>query len=177
MFVFGPKFTPMKHALIGLICTTIFLFLMGCGSKSPDKGPSSATPSTPETSQPAAAESVPQVDFHFSPAVSVIEGILHQVTFFGPPGFGSDPDHDTQEECFVLTLKHPINVMDDANAPTNKDGFTQIEGLVDIQLIPGNANLPKYKGLKMRITGQFIKAQTTHHFTSAVMNVEHIEEL
>src|SRR5690606_37868318 len=44
------------------------------------------------------------------PAVVELKGELSVETFFGPPNFGEDPETDTKERHWILTLDKPINV-------------------------------------------------------------------
>ncbi len=161
-------------------CCLIALFALGCNrgpAAPPQKQPSELNTSNVPVIDAPEIEPAPQVDFEFSPSLSVVEGTLHQVTFFGAPGFGIDPEHDEQETCFILTLNQPITVHDFDGGRTKTETQPPMEAVVDIQLVPGRLDVEKYKGLKMRMTGKFLRASTAHHFTDVIMELQEMKEL
>lgn len=159
---------------IGLVTLLMALSLLACDRKVPEKHVQADSDPGVVREQPAAlaAEQAPQKEFQFGPAVSVLEGTLHQVTFFGPPTYGENPETDAQEQGFVLKLRKPIDVQGDA-AGSN----AAVQGITEIQLITQDPKLAKYKGLKVRVTGPLSAAKTDHDHMPILMHVQQFREM
>ena len=105
------------------------------------------------------------------PAVVELKGELSVETFFGPPNFGEDPETDTKERHWILTLDKPINVRgrkdpDPGLAPS-------VENVDKLQLVLSKT-ATELVGKKVKIKGTLFHAHTGHHHTDVLLEVETI---
>ena len=102
------------------------------------------------------------------PAVVELEGKLGIKTFFGPPNFGENPETDSKERSWILSLNKPIKV----RGITDPDPVLSIptENVQNLQLV-----LPKpyeeWLGKKVVVRGTLFHAHTGHHHTDVLMDV------
>lgn len=106
----------------------------------------------------------------YEPAMSGLEGKLETETFWGPPGYGEDTLNDSKELCTVLILKEPIDVMADSTNELEES----IRNVKKIQLA-SNVKLDAYIGKRVLISGKLFSAQTGHHHTDVLMDVQKVE--
>lgn len=107
----------------------------------------------------------------FEPAVVELNGKLDIETFFGPPNFGEEPDRDSEERHWILTLDKPINVRP---GPGSDPLFSEpVENVRKVQLVmhePHRELIDK----RVLVTGTLFRGHTGHHFTEALLNVRSI---
>lgn len=110
----------------------------------------------------------------YEPAVVQLAGTLRVVPEFGPPNFGEDPETDKRVQIPILVLSDPINVKE--NAARNVD-YEALENVSEIQLVFSTRDRPAYShlvGHTVVVTGKLFHAQTAHHYTPLLMDVEAI---
>lgn len=115
---------------------------------------------------------VNQENYHFEPTESVISGTIKIETFFGPPGFGENPETDRRDNSYILNLDNPINVI----SKDKDDDFNRTTYNVSkIHLTASDAKLTNYKNKFVRLTGTFFSADNGNHHTDVLMFVTKIE--
>jgi hypothetical protein len=171
----------VKHGAIALS----FFLLISCNN-SKDKTSSGATGDTVTTNGKADTTTAPthpeevttianQQNYQYD-SVSVITGTVTTEIYFGPPGFGEHPKTDSKEEVYILTIEKPITVIS-KETDENATNITK-ENVSRIQLImPDNIDASGYKNKTVRLTGTFFGAQTGHHHTDVLMDVQKVEVL
>lgn len=115
-------------------------------------------------------------DYYFEPSVSSISGIIKTRTFYGPPGYGENPESDTREEQYFLILDKTINVFSN-NEEIEEGDFNETKyNVSEIQLIPNNEEeIMLFKNKFAKLTGFFFGAHTAHHHAEVLMDVQSIE--
>lgn len=112
-------------------------------------------------------------EYYFEPNVSVIEGTLITRLYYGPPGYGEDPNNDEQEYPFILLLDDPIKVIaEDADIYTS-----DISNVLEIQLVLNKDEVDivkQYKNKHIKIQGTLFSAHTGHHHTDVLVDVDKI---
>lgn len=107
----------------------------------------------------------------YEPTVVELKGSLIIKTFFGSPNFGENPETDSKENSWILSLTTPISVC----AKTEGDPILSpsVENVRELQLV-----LPKpHKeliGKNIIVKGTLFHAHTGHHHTDVLMEVESI---
>lgn len=113
-------------------------------------------------------------EYYFEPSVSTIEGILITRMYYGPPGYGENPDTDAQEHPFILQLDDPIQVIAQEGDINNSDRSE----VTEIQVVPMNQEdielVNQYIDKRIIIQGTLFLAHTGHHHTDVLMQVEKI---
>lgn len=91
-------------------------------------------------------------------------------TFFGPPGYGENPKTDSRETQGVLLLERSICI------DQNTDDFDPAEtNQSEVTLVPINSvNLSSYVGKSVRVSGTLFHANTGHHHTAVLMELQSI---
>jgi hypothetical protein len=107
----------------------------------------------------------------YEPSVVELEGTLKIKTFFGPPNFGENPKTDSKEETRILVLDKPINVRAKGEADPVTD--PSAENVRELQLV-FDGPLKKLVGKKLIVKGTLFHAQTGHHFTKVLLNLDSI---
>lgn len=112
-------------------------------------------------------------EYYFEPNVSVIEGTLITRLYYGPPGYGEDPNNDEQEYPFILLLDDPIKVIAEDADIYNSD----ISNVLEIQLVLNKDEVDivkQYKNKHIKIQGTLFSAHTGHHHTDVLVDVDKI---
>ena len=102
-----------------------------------------------------------------------ISGIVEEVKYYGPPGYGDNPKEDKLMTAYVLKLEHPIRVVD-----SNPDSFNETVTTTEVQLVINNfALFDKARRNHHRITvnGEFFSANTGHHIRKLLMDVKSLK--
>lgn len=136
-----------------LLSTAVTFYSVAAFAVSPDRAED--TSATPQASH--------------SPSRVTLQGILHLGTFFGPPGFGENPEEDSVEESWYLQL--PNSLADQlaqqgaaALLPAQFDG----ELLFFVQVVP-KLTLTEMKGQLVQLTGTLFESATGHHRTPLLL--------
>lgn len=105
----------------------------------------------------------------YQPKVVNLEGTIVQHTFPGPPNYTSVRQGDRPERCWLLILRHPVDVAGEKQDSVN-DPEKNVTGL---QLI-----IEDYKkwgtlvGKQVSATGTLSHSMTGHHHTRVLMDVQ-----
>jgi len=112
-------------------------------------------------------------NFFFSPAESILEGIIEKQTFAGPPNYENINKGDLKETGWFLKLKKPINVLPSANSIGND---TEAEFDVKVIHLTWSEN-NKVIGSKIKV-GKRVKLKGTlfhqfngHHHARVLLDV------
>ncbi|MDR2963676.1 MAG: DUF4431 domain-containing protein [Bacteroidales bacterium] len=135
---------------------------------------------TDSLSQKAGIETISaQTDYYYEPEVSIITGTIIVETFFGPPGYGENPQTDSKEEAYILLLESPINVLSTIDESEREEGdgdFTKYN-VAKIQLASTAGVLfANYTNQQVIVTGTLFSAISGHHHTDVLMDVQNIEK-
>ena len=101
----------------------------------------------------------------------VITGILTLEDFYGPPGYGEDPESDKIFQSWVLHLDQAINVIELSSVTTMNSTVEEVE---TVQFNAANFNLELYEGTTIRLKGEFYSPHTGWHQERLLMTVEEL---
>ena len=98
--------------------------------------------------------------FNHDKTYSTVYGKLTTETYYGPPGFGEDPDNDKKMNQYILYLEdEPLGEM------------------AKIQLIYSDSEtMANLKNKYVKVVGSFFSAHTGYHNTPILLDVRSIEE-
>jgi Domain of unknown function (DUF4431) len=103
----------------------------------------------------------------------VLEGILQEGEFFGPPGYGENPATDQLERSYYLQLPVPLGEQTGfQHLP--KDADTDATRVFFVQLVVLDAARLKPRpliGHRVRVAGHLMAAITGHHRTPVLLVV------
>lgn len=119
-----------------------------------------------------------QARYFYEPDTSVITGKLRVEMFYGPPGYGENPEEDMKEETYLLWLDQPVKVF--SNSPEQEEeGFNTTKQEVDkIQLMSTHdIQFKSYEGKTIQVRGSFFGAHTGHHHAEVLMDVNQLVEV
>lgn len=120
------------------------------------------------------ASSLPAVAgscLHYGGSPITLSGKVKLQTFFGPPGYGENPDSDSRETQAILLLEKPICV--EANP---KDYEEAEQNQRELTLVPlGKENLKDYEENQIMVQGALYHAFNGHHHTPVLIEIKHIE--
>lgn len=118
-----------------------------------------------------------QQDYYYESTVSIISGTIKIETFFGPPGYGENPQTDSREDSYILNLDNSINVISKSKEIEEGDFNSTKYNVSKIQLTStSGVKLTNYKNKFVRLAGTFFGSHTGHHHTDVLMDVKKIEE-
>ena len=103
--------------------------------------------------------------------LATLTGKLVEETFYGPPGYGSDPGHDKKELVLVLQLPQPLDVLEAPDAGSEFD--VERLGVSKVSLTdPKDAGVDLHKlvGQRIVVRGTLFGAHTAHHHTDVLMS-------
>lgn len=138
---------------------------------------SSASSSAPvEVVADAESADAAAVDATLAPGTVVygqatLTGKLVEETFYGPPGYGSDPGHDKKELVLILQLPQSIDVLQAPDAGSEFD--VERLGVSKVSLTdPKDAGVDLHKliGQRIVVRGTLFGAHTGHHHTDVLMS-------
>ena len=120
--------------------------------------------------QPAASA---EKCLHYMGDPVALEGHVTLRTFFGPPNYGEQPTNDSKERQAILRLSNPICVI--ANS---RDSDVAEQDQSEVTLVPINGeNLRRYQGKAVNVRGTLFHANTGHHHTPVLIEIEHIQSV
>ena len=107
----------------------------------------------------------------YSPAVVELEGKLSIKTSWGPPNFGENPETDSKERSWILSLDKPINVRGKTDPDPGLN--TSVEDVRELQLV---LHKPRREliGKTVIVKGTLFHAHTGHHHRDVLMDVQSI---
>ena len=97
--------------------------------------------------------------FNHDKTYSTVYGKLTTETFYGPPGYGEDPENDEKVNQYILVLEED---------PLGDHPKMQIEYFGDI-------DLTKFLNKKVRVSGTFFSSITGYHNTPILIESKNIE--
>lgn len=136
--------------------------LAACSSGKEHEGSQAVTTDSPEKEQ--------MQPYQYEPAISVLTGTLKTENFWGPPGYGEDTLTDMKENCAMLVLDQPIDVLADTSGE-----FNQAADNVGIIQLASTIKLDSYVGKQVEIKGELFGAQTAHHHTPVLLDVKDVK--
>lgn len=110
--------------------------------------------------------------FHYDPSVSRLQGKLIQVTKYGKPTYGGEPETDEKVEVPILVLQTPIRVR------TNPERTNELEPMTNVSFVqlifPDDpaGNLKRYLDQTIVVSGTLALGRRGGHFTDVVMTVK-----
>jgi hypothetical protein len=107
-------------------------------------------------------------EYKYEPAREEITGTVIQKMFYGPPGYGEDPNHDIKIYPYLLKTDTPNDFIADRNDPT----ASTEKNITEIQIILENEKieLKKFLNKKVKIKGTFSHALSAGHHTRVLSN-------
>jgi hypothetical protein len=103
----------------------------------------------------------------YRPDTTRITGRLTRRSFFGAPGFGEDPQHDSREIGFYLALNAPI-------CTTRGNDNEAVTNVRLVQLVLDSADYARLRpdvGKTVTLRGTLFQAFTAHHHAPLVLDV------
>lgn len=120
----------------------------------------------------ASSASVAAPCLHYMGSPVTLSGTVALQTFYGPPNYGENPKTDSRETQAILQLAKPICIV--AN-PGDEDAAEANQ--LKVTLVPNNAvNLKQYEGKQVTVRGTLFHANTGHHHTPVLMQLNGIEK-
>lgn len=107
----------------------------------------------------------------YEPTVVELKGKLIIKPFFGPPNFGENPETDSKERSWILSLTTPINVR--ANTEADPILFPSVENVRELQLVLPEPHR-ELIGKNIIVKGTLFHANTGHHHTDVLVVVQSI---
>lgn len=103
-----------------------------------------------------------------------LTGTLLVKSYFGPPNFGENPETDSKETVPVLVLDAPTKLCTDSESkqPENSDAATTAS---EFQLLFSFPHKP-FVGRVVTVKGRIFRADTGHHHTDYLVDVESIRD-
>ena len=103
------------------------------------------------------------------PDVVTLTGVVKLRTFYGPPGYGEDPAHDSRETQALLALDRSLCVLrghDDEGLDVPESGQKFVT------LVPGReVGFDEYRGKHISVRGTLFHAISGHHHTPILIVV------
>ncbi len=166
----------MKSVFVTLIIIVAVAISTSCNSSSTNETANTTTSDDTASNQQAAEKDASpaysnQPDYPYEPAEVKISGKITTEIFFGPPGFGENPETDKKEEQYLLVLDKPINVITKDDSNESKYKISKIQLLYNKDAV----DMAKYSGSTVLLTGTFFSAHTGHHHTEILMDVTKVE--
>jgi hypothetical protein len=119
-------------------------------------------------------ESINQLNYYYDTIPVTLEGTLKIESYFGPPGFGDNPNTDKREDCYILCLDNSINVLKDPNGMDADDDDETYLNNYKIELAATNDTVfEDLRGLKyqqVRVTGTFFGKYSPNHHTDVLLS-------
>lgn len=107
---------------------------------------------------------------------STIQGVIETVQYYGPPGYGEDPEYDKKITAYILKLSRPIKVV-----ASNDDELNSIIVTKEIQLstyeLIKKVKIAAKTHKKIKVTGEFFSSHTGGHTSKLLIDVVSIEFL
>jgi hypothetical protein len=102
-----------------------------------------------------------------------LSGEISHTWAYGPPNFGENPESDTKEQYWLLSLDHPIKMKDEDGSIVD---VTKIQLIVS-KMPTGSGNLKSLNSKHIQAFGDIFLASTGHHHEKAVLILSSITEI
>ena len=113
--------------------------------------------------------------YQYGPAKVHLCGVFSHKTFFGPPNYGENPETDSKEHVTIMTLDSAITVLGKPNDDVNSDTNSNVKEIQVVNL--HDINLKRFYHKKVIVGGSLFCANTGHHHTNVLIELESIKEL
>lgn len=123
-----------------------------------------------DTSDVEYVSSVGKYDYNYDSSY-VLTGTLKLESYYGPPGYGADPDFDDEFQSWVLYLDKPISVYE--FDPKESINYT-VEDVNVVQINKRKVHLKPFEGQKVKLKGIFYSPHTGYHQEPLLMDLEEI---
>ena len=123
-----------------------------------------------DATEPDERESTQKEWMGYEPEIVELEGKLVVKTYFGPPNFGENPESDSKEKEWILSLDKPINVRGRTEAVYEN---TPVEDVREMELVLLGSHKDLI-GKRVVLRGTLFHANTGHHHTDVLMDVQSI---
>lgn len=104
----------------------------------------------------------------YEPVVVRLSGVIVIEAFYGPPGYGEDPENDSIERAAILVLDKPVAVRTEPDDIMDSDSAGDVRR---IQLIIRDPKISAKTWRHVVIEGRLFRAETGHHHTHVLMSV------
>jgi len=121
-----------------------------------------------------ASENSAQEDrwLNYFPSVARLNGKLIQVTKYGYPTYGAEPDKDEAVEVPILVLQKPIRVRPKPDSTSNSEWITNVSFVQLIFSDDNNATVKRYLDHEIVVAGTLSIGKRMGQFTEVVMTVK-----
>lgn len=109
---------------------------------------------------------------HYDPSVSRIQGKLIQVTKYGKPTYGGEPEGDEKVEVPILILPTPIRVRTNPERTSGAEPMTNVSFVQLIFTDDPAGNVKRYLDQNIVVSGTLALGRRGGHFTDVVMTVK-----
>jgi len=106
----------------------------------------------------------------YEPVLVTVSGTIAVKQAYGPPGYGEDPKHDTKEKYLLLILTAPLCVDADPGDPLNSEAANNVKA-IQMFYMPEHPFNKAWLGQPVTVTGTLFRAQTGHHRTDVLIEV------
>ncbi len=119
---------------------------------------------------PLAQRPAPQACLRYEPDTTAVTGVLTRRMFYGPPGYGEDPKHDSKEPGFYLELSKGVCTVVGkyADLDVPKSDVRSIQLVLDAA---GYKRLRPSLGKTITLRGTLFASHTGHHHAELLLTV------
>ena len=107
-------------------------------------------------------------NYYYADTIRLI-GKLDTLSFYGPPGYGMDPLHDSREITYILILKNSINVYPKDSINKASDLEPNENNIDSIQLAYDYYKFNNFIHKFIEVKGNLFHQINAHHHTKILM--------
>lgn len=104
-----------------------------------------------------------------------LHGILKREQFYGPPGYGEDPEHDKKEQVYILHVDKAFSLHRFEGFKKEQEYGRSFGNITKVQLVT-NESLKNLVGTEITVEGDLFESHTGHHHTDVLMSVTKLFE-
>lgn len=104
-----------------------------------------------------------------------LHGILKKEQFYGPPGYGEDPEHDKKEQAYILYVDKPFSLHKFDGFRKEQEYGRSFGNITKVQLVT-NESLKNLIGSAITVEGDLFESHTGHHHTDVLISVTKLFE-
>ena len=108
----------------------------------------------------------------YFPSVVRLHGKLIQITKYGSPTYGAEPDKDEAVEVPILILQKPIRVRAKPESTSNNESITNVSFVQLLFSDDNNATVKRYLDHEIVVAGTLSIGRRMGQFTEVVMTVK-----
>lgn len=121
---------------------------------------------------PTPGDAQQQAWLSYEPSVSRLQGKLIQVTKYGKPTYGGDPETDEKVEVPILVLQTPIRVRPNPERSSNAEPMTNVSFVQLIFPDDPAGTVKRHLDQTIVVSGTLALGRRGGHFTDVVMTVK-----